>query len=76
VSFVCSEVNGLGEELVGSYLYQVPIYPRFESNNYDLADNDLCIKVERMVYRSDWSDFNAGRNYCAAKMVLMAFDRY
>ncbi len=40
------------------------------SNNYgvSLSDNDLYIKVRRMVYLSDRSDFKAGRNYCTAQL--------
>src|ERR1700674_2625846 len=43
VPFVCSETHELGEELVGSYLYQVHLYHWLESNDYGrfLADNDL-----------------------------------
>jgi hypothetical protein len=59
----------LGEEFVGSYRYQVHLLHWLESNNYGvfLSDNDLYIEVKRMVYRSDRSDFKAGRNYCAAQ---------
>jgi hypothetical protein len=32
-----------------------------------LSDNDVCIKVERMVCLSDRSEFKTGRNYCAAQ---------
>lgn len=43
VPFLCSETHELGEELVGSYLYQVHLYHWLESNDYGrfLADNDL-----------------------------------
>lgn len=43
VPFVCSETHELGEELVGSYLYQVHLYHWLESNDYGrfLSDNDL-----------------------------------
>jgi hypothetical protein len=43
VPFMCSETHELGEELVGSYLYQVHLYHWLESNDYGrlLADNDL-----------------------------------
>jgi integrase len=43
VLFVCSETHGLGEELVGSYVYQVHLYDWLESNDYGrfLADNDI-----------------------------------
>ena len=43
VPFVCSETHELGEELVGSYLYQVHLYHWLESNDYGwfLTDNDL-----------------------------------
>jgi hypothetical protein len=43
VPFVCSETHELGEELVGSYLYQVNLYHWLESNDYGrlLTDDDL-----------------------------------
>jgi ERCC4-type nuclease len=43
VPFVCSETHELGEELVGSYLYQVHLYHWLESNDYGrfLADDDI-----------------------------------
>ena len=43
VPFVCSETHELGEELVGSYLYQVHLYHWLESNDYGryLADDNL-----------------------------------
>ena len=43
VPFLCSDTHELGEELVGSYLYQVHLYHWLESNDYGrfLADNDL-----------------------------------
>lgn len=43
VPFVCSDTHELGEELVGSYLYQVHLYHWLESHDYGrfLADNDL-----------------------------------
>ena len=43
VPFVCSETHELGEELVGSYLYQVHLYHWLESNDHGrfLSDNDL-----------------------------------
>lgn len=43
VPFVCSETHELGEELVGSYLYQVHLYHWLESNDYGrfLSDNDV-----------------------------------
>lgn len=43
VPFVCSETHELGEELVGSYLYQIHLYHWLESNDYGrfLSDNDL-----------------------------------
>jgi ERCC4-type nuclease len=43
VPFVCSETHELGEELVGSFLYQVHLYHWLESNDYGrfLSDNDL-----------------------------------
>jgi len=43
VPFVCSETHELGEELVGSYLYQVHLYNWLESNDHGrfLSDNDI-----------------------------------
>ena len=43
VPFVCSETHALGEELVGSYLYQVHLYDWLETNDYGrfLTDDDL-----------------------------------
>ena len=43
VPFVCSETHELGEELVGSYLYQVHLCHWLESNDYGrfLVDSDL-----------------------------------
>jgi ERCC4-type nuclease len=43
VPFVCSETHELGEELVGSYLYQVHLYHWLEPNDYGrfLTDDDL-----------------------------------
>jgi len=43
VPFVCRETHELGEELVGSYLYQVHLYHWLEPNDYGrfLADNDI-----------------------------------
>ena len=43
VPFVCSETHELGEELVGSYLYQVHLYHWLETNDYgrSLTDDDL-----------------------------------
>jgi hypothetical protein len=43
VPFVCSETHELGEELVGSYLYQVHLYHWLETNDYGrfLTDDDL-----------------------------------
>ena len=43
VPFICSETHELGEELVGSYLYQVYLYHWLESHDYGrfLSDNDL-----------------------------------
>jgi ERCC4-type nuclease len=43
VPFVCSETHELGEELVGSYLYQIHLYHWLESNDYGrfLSDDDL-----------------------------------
>jgi hypothetical protein len=54
VPFVCNETHELGEELVGSYVIQVHLQRELESNNYGvfLSDNDLYMKVKRMVYLS------------------------
>jgi ERCC4-type nuclease len=43
VPFVCCETHELGEELVGSYLYQVHLYHWLESNDYGrfLSDTDI-----------------------------------
>jgi hypothetical protein len=43
VPFICSEMHELGEEFVGSYLYQVHLYHSLESHDYGrfLLDNDL-----------------------------------
>ena len=43
VPFVCSETQDLGDELIGSYLYQIHLYHWLESNDYGrfLSDNDL-----------------------------------
>jgi hypothetical protein len=43
VPFVCSETHELGEELVGSYLYQVHLYRWLASNDYGrfLSEGDL-----------------------------------
>ena len=69
VPFVCNETRELGEELVGSYRYQVHLLHWLESNVYGvfLSDNDLYIQVKRMVYLSDRSDFKTRRNNCAAQ---------
>jgi hypothetical protein len=43
VPFICSETHELGEELVGSYLYQIHLYHWLESNDYGrfLSDSDI-----------------------------------
>ena len=43
IPFLCSEAHELGEELIGSYLYQVHLYHWLETNDYGrfLAENDL-----------------------------------
>jgi hypothetical protein len=33
-----------------------------------LSDKDLCIKVERMIFLSDQSNFKAGQNFCPAQV--------
>jgi len=62
VPFACGETNELGYEVVGSYLTQVHLQHELESNNYGvfLSDNDLYIKVKRVVYLSGRSDFKLG----------------
>ena len=60
VPFVCSETHELGEELVGSYLYQVHLYHWTESNDYGqlLADNDpLLSGWPRIVTFRRWIQF-------------------
>ena len=65
--FVCSETNKLGEELVGSYLYQAP-RTRIPQLRPLLSGNDIHIKVKRMVYLLGRSDFELlGRDFCAAQ---------
>src|SRR5215469_15603458 len=56
-------------ENIGSYLTQVHLQHELDSNNYGifLSDNDLHIKVKRMVYLSGRSDFKTRRNNCAAQ---------
>ena len=48
---------------------KVHLQHELESNNYGifLSDNDLHIKVKRMVYLSGRSDFKTRRNNCAAQ---------
>jgi hypothetical protein len=43
VPFLCSEAHELGEELEGSYLYQVHLYHWLESNDDGrfLSENDI-----------------------------------
>lgn len=43
IPFVCTETQDLGEEIIGSYLYQVHLYHWLQSNGYGrcLADGDL-----------------------------------
>jgi len=43
VPFICSETHELGEELVGSYLFQTHLYHWLESNDHGrfLSDDDL-----------------------------------
>jgi len=43
VPFVCTETHELGEELVGSYLYQVHLYHWLETNDHGryLSDADV-----------------------------------
>ena len=55
--FVCSETNKLGEELVGSYLYQVHLYHELEFHDYDRSyQATMYIEVKRMVYLLGRSD--------------------
>jgi transposase len=58
----------LGEEFVGSYLYQVHLYRGLESTDYGrlLSENNAYIKVKRMVCPSYRSNLEAIRNFCAA----------
>ena len=71
VTFVCNETHEQGEELLVSYRYQVHLLHWLESNVCGVfqSENDLYIKVKRMVYISDRSDFEAGRSYCAAQLL-------
>jgi ERCC4-type nuclease len=43
VPFLCTETHELAEEVVASYLYQIHLYHRLETNDYGrfLTDNDL-----------------------------------
>ena len=64
--FVCSETNELGEEFVGSYQYQVHLHHELEFHDYDRsrqATMHIYIKVKRMVYRLDRSDFELGARF-------------
>jgi hypothetical protein len=49
----------LGEELVGSYLYQVHLHHELEFHDYDRSCQATMYiyKVKRMVYLLDRSDF-------------------
>jgi hypothetical protein len=55
--FARIEKRGVGEEFVGSYLYQVHLYRCLESNDYGrlLSGNNAYIKVKR--------------NFCAAQDI-------
>ena len=66
--FVCSETNKLGEELVGSYLYQVHLHHELEFHDYDRpCQATMCTyKVKRMVYLLGRSGFELGQDFCAA----------
>jgi hypothetical protein len=59
VSFVCSETLELGEQLVGSYLYQVHLYHWFETNDYGRFD-----KVPKK------GNILAERSFCGAQLAL------
>ncbi len=52
--FARIQKRGVGEEFVGSYLYQVHLCPCLESNDYGrlLSGNNAHIKVKRFVCRS------------------------
>src|ERR1700741_729475 len=69
-----NETNELGEELVGSNLYQVHLYHELESNNYDLScQPTMHIKRSSgLVCRLDRSDFEPVRNFCAAQLTVTA----
>jgi integrase len=60
--FARIEKRGVGEEFVGSYLYQVHLYRSIESNDYGrlLSGNNAYIKVKR--------------NFCAAQVVASAIN--
>jgi hypothetical protein len=68
--FARIEKRGVGEEFVGSYLYQVHLYRRLESNDYGrlLSGDNAYIKVKRLVCRLPIVsvNFEAKRNFCAA----------
>src|SRR6266436_9628368 len=72
--FARIEKRGVGEEFVGSYLYQVHLYRCLESNDYGrlLSGNNAYIKVKRLVCRLliVSVNFEAKRNSCAAQACL------
>ncbi len=64
-----------GKKSLVPNLTQVHLQHELESNNYGvfLSDNDLSIKVKRMVYLSGRSDFKTRRNNCAAQLPRIFF---
>src|SRR6266436_2122218 len=74
--FARIEKRGVGEEFVGSYLYQVHLYRCLESNDYGrlLSGNNAYIKVKRLVCRLliVSVNFEAKRNSCAAQLHFFA----
>jgi hypothetical protein len=80
VPFVCSETNELGEELVGSFLYQVHLHHDSNSTSPTAPVRQRCIytdiKVKRMVCLLDRSGFEIGRNSCAAQVSRGQFQAF
>jgi hypothetical protein len=67
----------LGEELVGSYLYQVHLHHELEFHDYDRSHQATVYiyKVKRMVYLLGRSDFELGQDFCAAQLCPRGFLR-
>src|ERR1700730_12646771 len=63
------EKRGVGEEFVGSYLYQVHLYGCLESNDYGrlLSGNTAHTKVKQLVCRfaDRIGQLRSKRNFCA-----------